>query len=332
MYSLFVLTRHFPLDPVLQSLQSQGVDLQNHADLIESEIYRVEEVRLGLDKPAFYIHISPSEINRALPRLQWSGSDNQFHHWLSRLLRFDFGKAAIDGQDAGHKTLVAAGYTLSYMLPSILLTYVIAIFLGLYLGQRPEHWVRRLIGTQLYIISAIPLFWIATLCVIYLTTPHYSRWLDLFPTVDVMIGGRAPYTYYLLPVLIIILHSLAYLTVAVKNLYIDQSQSPYITALRARGIKDSQIQRKHVLLNLMVPLTTLLTKSIPMAVGGSIIIEQIFNIPGIGRLLLKSIQSSDWNVTVPIICLVAIITVLSYLLADLLYTYFDPRIKSTLES
>jgi len=331
LYSLFVLTRHFPIDPVLQSLNSQGVDIQNHDNLLESDIYLTEKVRLGLDRPPFYLSIGPSQISRAIPSIRWLGIDNQFHHWLGKLLTFDFGKAAVDGQDAGHKTLIAVGYTLRYMIPSILLTYVIAILLGLFIGQKPEHWLRRFISTKLYIISAVPLFWIASLCVIYLTTPLYGKWLDIFPAVDVIVGGHLPVTYYILPILIVTYHSLAYLTIAVKNLYIDQAKSPYITGLKARGIDPSQINRKHILLNLMVPLTTLLTKAIPMAVGGSIIIEQIFNIPGIGRLLLKSIQSSDWNVTVPIICLVAVVTVLSYLLADVLYTYFDPRIQSTLE-
>jgi len=330
MYSLFMLTQYFPIDAVVQSLENQGVDIHSEANLFQSKLYKNERSRLGLDKPLFYFKIRSSKLSSALPSIKWTGIDNQFHQWISRLIVFDFGKATTDGRDAGHKTKVALGYTLTYMIPSLFFTYLLALSFGIFIGQYPDHWLRQFLSAQLYLIAAIPLFWIATLCVIYLTTPLYGKWLDLFPTVDVIVGSRIPFSYYLLPILIMTFHSLAYLTIQVKNLYIDQAQSPYVVGLKARGINPTQIKRKHILLNLMVPITTLFTKSIPTTIGGSVVLEQIFNIPGIGRLLLSSIQTSDWIVTVPIILVIAVVTLMSYLLADVLYTYFDPRIKSPL--
>jgi len=326
-YALFTLTRLFPYDPVVQSLEHQGVDYLDASGLTDQSVYDAEFRKLGLDKPVFYVSITPSEARSFLPSIRWHSVDNQFHSWFVGLIRLDFGTSSVDGSDTWDKTLKAFGYTLKYMIPALLLTFLVAFVIGILLGRYPDRLSSRVIDVFFYSLSSLPVFWVASLAVVYLTTPLYSKYLDLFPRVDVFVSGDIPMTYYALPIILVVIFSVAYLATQVKNIYTDIAKSPYINSLKARGLPHKSILVNHMMPNMMISLVTIFTLTIPIALGGSVVIEQIFNIPGIGRLLLSSINGSDWMMVVPVIVLIAIITTLSYLASDLLYAIFDPRVK-----
>lgn len=329
-YALYTLTRHFPDDPVIQSLVNQGVDYVGNGGVIDQSVYRAEEARLGLNRPTFYCSIQPSGFSPLIPSIAWHGADNQFHSWMINLLTLDFGVSALDGTDTGSKTWKAFGYTLAYVIPTLLITFLLSFVIGLGIGRRPDHWISRMGATWMYAMASIPLFWIASMGVIYLTTPLYGKCLDLFPRVDVHVEGGIPMTYFVLPVIILTLQSIAYISTQVKNIYLDTSRSTYVSNIRARGLSSNTILKKHIVPNMMIPLSTIFSLAIPAAMTGSVVIEQIFNIPGIGRLLLHSIRQGDWAVIVPIVLIIALVTTLSYLLGDLLYATFDPRVKQQL--
>lgn len=327
LYALHTLIQHFPVDPVVQSLINQGVDEAHNGGVIDSQIYLSEKMKLGLDKPEFYISISPSNRLALIPTINWHGVNNQFHRWIVKLSRLDFGISSVDGKPTWEKTIKAVTYTLQYMIPALLLTYLLSFLIGLMIGKLPNHWFSLLSSGMFYALSAIPLFWLATLAVIYLTTPLYSQYLDLFPRVDIYFEDGFPRWYYALPISIIVLQSVAYYSTQVKNIYKDTYKSVFMHSIKAKGISSNRILVHHTIPNMMIPLSTLMTLSVPTILSGSIVIEQIFNIPGVGRLLLQSIQSSDWTVVVPIIIIVGLTITLSYLLGDLIYALLDPRIK-----
>ncbi len=329
-YALFTLTKLFPYDPVIQSLENKGVDFLNSDGLYDQPIYDAEFIRLGLDKPVFYGAITPSKTTAILPSFQWYGADNQFHSWFMGLITLDFGSSSIDGSNTLSTTLKAFGYTLNYMLPALLFTFLLAFGLGVLMGRHPDRLSSRILDVFFYSLASLPVFWVASLAVVYLTTPLYSKYLDVFPRVDVFVNGDIPMTYYTLPIILVVIFSVAYLATQVKNIYIDIAKSPYIDSLKARGLSHRIILMNHMIPNMMISLVTIFTLTIPVALGGSVVIEQIFNIPGVGLLLLSAISVSDWMMVVPIVTLIAIITTLSYLASDLLYAIFDPRVKQQL--
>ena len=329
-YALFTLTKLFPYDPVIQSLQNKGVDFLDSDGRTDQPIYDSEFIRLGLDKPAFYGSITPSKTTALLPSIKWHGVDNQFHSWFVGLISLDFGSSSIDGSDTWSKTIKAFGHTLRYMIPALLLTFFLAFGIGILLGRHPDRLSSRVLDVFFYSLASLPVFWVASLAVVYLTTPLYSKYLDIFPRVDVFVSGDIPMTYYTLPIILVVIFSVAYLATQVKNVYLDIAKSPYIHSLKARGLSHRVILMNHMLPNMMISLVTIFTLTIPIALGGSVVIEQIFNIPGVGRLLLSAINGSDWMMVVPIVVLIAIITTLSYLLSDILYAIFDPRVKQQL--
>ena len=131
----------------------------------------------------------------------------------------------------------------------------------------------------------------------------------------------------LLPVICITLPSLAYVSRIMKSKFSEVLSSGFILALRAKGLGENRILIGHVLKNGLIPFITIMTGSIPGLFAGSLVIEIIFNIPGIGKLLFESILSNDWPVISGLIIMLSVVTVLAYLLADILYSWANPKIN-----
>lgn len=345
LFSVFTLSKNFPYDPVLLSLESQGADIfSNDGTAIDQEVYRQERIKLGLQLPEFYCSIVPSNYSYAdgtwqttahpslIPNLWWHGSSNQFHSWLVNSLRFDFGLSMADGKSAWSKTWTALLQTVKYVIPALILAFGLSIFLGLYLGEQKNVMFAKYIEKVLIGFNVTPVFWIATLALIFLTTSEYSGLLNWFPRVDVSVGSKhIPAKLFVLPILILVLHALAYLTIQIKNLYKEQAQAPYITSIQSRGLDKKTISTQHIFPNTLVPLITIFTGVIPSSLGGSVVIEEIFNIPGLGRLLFRSILQGDWNVVIPSLLLFTVITAVTYMIGDILYTLANPKLKTAFE-
>ncbi len=342
LFSVFTLSKNFPYDPVLLSLESKGADIfSNDGNSIDSAAYTNEQVLLGLHLPEFYCSVVPADYQfrnntwssscqpSLIPKVVWHGSDNQFHTWISRSLRLDFGVSMIDGKSAWSKTWTALMQTFKYVIPALILAFGLSIMIGLYLGEQKQSRLALFLERVLIAFNVTPVFWIATLAVIFLTTSQYTSLLNWFPRVDVTVGqGSIAYKQFFLPIIILVIHALAYLSIQLKNLYQAHAQAPFITSVKSRGIDKGSISRKHILPNTLIPLITIFSGVIPSSLGGSVVIEEIFNIPGLGRLLFRSILQGDWNVVIPTILLFTIITSVSYLLGDILYTIVNPKLNT----
>ncbi len=326
-FGLFVLSRYLPYDAAILSLESQGVDIHGvNGGGITNSILDKERERLGLNNPEFYCTLDFR--NTFFPQLEWHGTKNQFHSWLSSVLKLDFGNSRVDGSPSLQKVLLAFTQSLRYTIPAFLLLLILGISGGIYLA-RGNSGIRNTIEKVLMTLRITPLFWIATLALLFFTTPYYSKFLHWFPTVDVYIDGSGPsYTKYLLPCIILALHSMAYLSIQTKNLYLQTQGKFFVTGLRSRGISELHIGSRHILRNVAISLVTLVTSILPGVFAGSIIVEEIFNIPGIGRLFYDAVLVGDWNVVIPILILFTMATSLAYLLGDLLYVKLDPRLTT----
>ena len=278
-----------------------------------------------------------SDTRRTLlfPKFHWNGFSNRYHHWITSFFFRDMGQSIMDGQTVSSKIGKAFLWTIALGLLGIIFSYSIAIFLGLVLAQNPNSRSNKIINQLLYLIFSIPLFWIATLLVIYFTTDTYGRWMNIFPSVgiDIYPGESTVYQImknaknFILPVLCLSLPSITYIARLVRRSILDQLSQPYILTAASKGLTDKQILRRHAFPNAMLPLVTIFVESIPSVLGGSVLMEVIFNLPGIGRLLFDSIGVGDWNVVFGITMIIALVTTLSYLLGDILYGFVNPKIR-----
>jgi len=130
-----------------------------------------------------------------------------------------------------------------------------------------------------------------------------------------------------LPIICLVANDIAYLSRLTRNNIIFQQMKGFVTMAKAKGLDDRKILTRHILPNALIPIITIIAGSIPAGLSGSLIIEVIFNIPGMGRLMFDSIYSSDWNVVFGILIIISIFTIIFLLLADLLYGWLNPKIK-----
>lgn len=271
-----------------------------------------------------------------LPSMVFYGTRNQYHQWMYDLIRLDFGLSIADARPAISKILYAMSWTLFYVLIAYVFSLLTAIPLGLFNAWNHGKPIEKVVSSASFVFYAFPLFWIATLAAIFLTNDLYASWLHIFPGLGVgnissqmSMAERisTSFPYLVLPALVLALHSAASGIRIVRNSTFAELKNDYFITAKAKGLNTFQLVWRHILPNAMLPIITLLVSSFPAALTGSIVLEVIFNIPGMGRLLYDSILFMDWNVVFGILILMGLITFVFYLLGDLLYAYLNPKIK-----
>jgi peptide/nickel transport system permease protein len=269
-----------------------------------------------------------------LPVFYWHGTNNQYHQWMGGFITFKPLTSLIDGRNAWAKILDALSWTLLLNGLAFILAIVLGVLIGLWSGTHDGYKKERVVNIILFTLFALPSFWLATLFIYFLSS---GEWLSIFPA-----GGLGPYhnesnffnkwavllTHLTLPVLCLSLGSLAYISRQMKQSVVNQFHQPYVFSLRSLGVSEKTILRKHVFRNALFPVITMIGGALPALLSGSLIIEVIFSIPGMGRLMYTSLVARDWPVVFPILMFGAAMTVFSYILTDVIYKWADPRVKS----
>ncbi len=269
-----------------------------------------------------------------LPSIYWHGGQNQYHQWLTGFLTFKPVTSLIDGRNAWAKIVDALKWTLLLNGIAFIFAIVLGMWIGMWSGIHDGSIIERWINIKLFALFALPSFWLATLFIYFLSS---GEWLTIFPA-----GGLGPYhtagniftkwgvllMHLTLPVLCLALGSLAYVSRQMKQSVMHQLIQPYVLSLRTLGVSEKTILRKHVFRNALFPMITMIGGALPALLSGSLIIEVIFSIPGMGRLMYTSLMARDWPVVFPILMFSAGITVFAYILTDIIYKWADPRVKS----
>lgn len=282
------------------------------------------------------IYISEPQISSFTPNFAWYGFNNQFHKWFGNTMKFNFGVSIIDGQSVSKKISKSLKWTLIYVLIAYILTFGLAIPLGIYIAYNHKKRIAKFLDLKFMAFYSIPLFWMATLAVIFFTSSEIIPIFNIFPSIGIghissdmslskQITTAVP--HLILPAIIIAIHSGAYLSTLIKRNMLKEMKKKYFIALMSRGLSRKKVILKHIFPNSILPLITLIVVGLPASLAGSVIIEVIFNIPGMGRLLYDSILKFDWNVVYAIVLVIGVATYISYIIGDILYTYFNPKIK-----
>lgn len=315
--------------------------------LLKIGIHYTDAIDFTTEKDyAKYIELSDGELKSRLsstyklntfylPKFHWHGINNQFHKWISGFIKGEFGTSIYNGKAAQELVLTALTWTFCIAVPAIAFTFLFGILIGYFLAKNGGTKKEKILNQVLYLIYAIPVFWIATMAVMYCTTDDYGSWTNIFPSVGIEIHPEATtlqqilrnWEKIILPIIIGSLSSIAYLARILRRSITDEMKEAYITTAYSKGLNHSEVIRKHALPNALLPIITILAGAIPATLGGSVVLEVIFNIPGIGRLLYNSVGLADWDVVFCIIMITGAVTILSFLFADLLYAYFNPKIR-----
>ncbi len=275
-------------------------------------------------------------MGQLLPTIHWYGLQNQYHHWIVHVMHGDFGRSLIDGRPVKSKIVEALHWTLSINIIAILLAFGLAIPLGVIVAKHAGKLTDQLISSVLFAMYAMPSFWLAMLCIVFLTTSEYGSWLDWFPTSGVgMVSPGMSFWQHIgirishltLPVFCVLAGSLAYLTRQMRGSMLRELRQDYIRLAYAKGLSDRRVLWGHAVRNALFPMITMVGSAFPAAISGSVILEVLFSIPGMGRLLYLSILSKDWPVVYAMVLFAAVLTVTGYFVADVLYRQADPRVS-----
>lgn len=247
-----------------------------------------------------------------------------YARWIGGLARLDLGTsiALQPGRRVSELVMQALPWTLTLGILSLFTTLLIALPMGTIAAWRPSSFAARTGGAGLYLLHALPVFWIA----LVLQDLLAGR-LGLLPVLGTTAGGAGVLgSSWVLPTLALSIGSLAFVIRFFRAALLDAAAATYTVAARARGAGDGRILMGHALANAAVPLISLLGMILPGILGGSVVVESIFAIPGIGRLFFRAASQRDYPVVMGLALLTAAGTLVATLIADLLYRLADPRV------
>lgn len=338
----FTMIQLSPGGPVFTRIQQLQATMG--AEQIPPEVIEQTKALYGLDKP---LHI-------------------QYVTWLGRLVRFDFGDSYIDNRPVMTRIAEALPITLQLNLISLVIIYAVSIPLGIHSATHQYSRSDTFITLMLFILYSLPNFWVAMLLIFYFgggagsdqltavfdrlfellrirdTTP--IEWLMVnvlhfqwFPIYGFSTPGSDEWPFhrwlidrlyhFVLPVFCLSYASFAAISRYARAGMIEVIRQDYIRTARAYGFPERTVVLRYALRNSLIPILTLLGTILPAMIGGSVIIETIFTIPGMGLLFYESILSRDYPMVMGAFTILAILTLLGLILSDVLYALTDPRIR-----
>ncbi len=269
-----------------------------------------------------------------VPKIAWYGLDNQYHKWFYNFfVKLDFGISLQDKQPIAAKIKSNILVTMTISLLSILLSYFIAIPLGVFSARNKGKFSDNATTTVLFVLYSLPSFWIATLLIIYLCSPENLNWFPAYGLGEFKEGmnffqklGVRAY-HIVLPLFCWTYGSLAFLSRQMRGGMLNILNQDYIRTSRAKGLAENKVIWKHAFRNSLLPVITIFANVFPAMISGAIVIEVIFSLPGMGRMLLDAIVFKDFPVVFTLVLITAFLTMVGYLIADILYAIVDPRIS-----
>jgi peptide/nickel transport system permease protein len=249
----------------------------------------------------------------------------QYFHWLGNALQGDLGRSIIYQENVTSVLAAKLPVTLHLSLLSLILSTFIGIAFGILCAIRRGTILDSFLTVVANIGVAIPIFWLGILG-IYLFGLKLG-WLEIYGYTSPFEDFWKSSSQLVMPVFCMTVSSLAMLTRQTRSSMLEVVRQDYIRTAWSKGLKERVIVSKHALKNALIPIVTLLGLNLRTLIGGSVLIETVFNIPGMGRLMVSSVFSKDFIVVQAITLLIAIIVLAGNLLVDISYGWLDPKIR-----
>lgn len=256
----------------------------------------------------------------------------QYRWWLGNLLTLDFGTSIVERRPVGELIAEKLPHTLQLNGVAFVLAAMIGVPIGLWSAVRSGRLSERAAAVAFFLLYSLPSFWVALLLM-----QLFSVRYDVFPLfgmhsenyLQLSAAGRVldRLRHLVLPVITLAYAQLAIFARFSKSAVTDVIRQDFITTAKAKGAAPGAVLWRHAFRNALIPLITLLGLTIPYLISGSVIVEQIFQWDGIGRLYLESILRRDYPTVLGLTVVTAVVTLLASLAADLMYAAADPRIR-----
>ena len=280
-----------------------------------------------------------------IPKIAFYGLGNQYHRWLfgdggkySRGLLFhgDFGTSYITREPISDVIYSKIGWSLFFSMLSVILAYLISIPVGVKAAAKRGSRFDKVSSLILFMLYSMPSFWLATLLLMTFANPDV---IHLFPASGVKPALGYPdgasffekvkisFPYIILPAICYTYSSFAFLSRTMRVSMIEIVGQDYIRTAHAKGLSEKKVIWKHGFRNALLPIITVFANIFPAAIGGSVIIESIFTIPGMGKETIYAIYNNDYPMIIAVLTITAFLTLLGYLISDILYAIVDPRIS-----
>lgn len=296
------------------------------------------------------VEASKTKIKQYIPAIHVYGK-NQFHRWVfgdgnwltgkgsthtKGILRGDFGYSYQTKLPVNQIIGDRMRWSLFFTLISVCLAYLISIPLGIRAAAKRNSVFDRTSSVILFVLYSMPTFWVATLLLMGLANPLTAQ---VFPASGVepmtgipdgtswlkTISLRIP--YLILPTIAYTYAQLAFLSRITRVSMLETLSQDFVRTAQAKGLSQFRVLYVHAFRNALLPLITVFSNIFPAAIGGSVILETIFSIPGMGQQIFQAIYSNDYPVIITVFTLTGILTLVGYLVADILYAFADPRIS-----
>jgi peptide/nickel transport system permease protein len=242
----------------------------------------------------------------------------QYGTWLLNMVTGDFGKSVIrTGEPVSEMLLEAAPFTLKLNLIALIVSVMIAVPIGVVAAVKRYTMFDygSMVGTTFGV--ALPNFWVSLMLIIVFALTF--RWLPPY--------GAESWKGYVLPVLVLASEQTAVIARLMRGTVIEVLGQDYVTTARAKGLSNAAVLSRHVLKNALLPVVTILGFRLAFILSGTIVIETVFALPGVGRLFIDSVFRLDYQVVQAIVLLLSVLVVVGNLITDLVYAYIDPRIR-----
>ena len=258
----------------------------------------------------------------------------QYAVWLRNLFTLNFGESFKDNQPVINKILERLPTTVKIEVLSILLVYLVAIPLGIYSATHSYSLGDQATTFAAFVLFALPVIWAGTMAIVflcggdfyYLFPPGGVTSLDYSPAWPLWAKIKDQAWHLFLPVLLLSYAGFAGLSRYMRTGMLEQLRQDFVLTARAKGLSESIVIYKHVLRNSLIPMVTILADLLPGLIGGSVIIETIFSIPGLGQLGYEAVLARDYPTVMALFTMSALLTLAGILLSDVLLALVDPRI------
>ncbi len=295
---VFFVMRLLPGDPVLIYV-AQTAELQ----AMPPEMLDKLRAEFGLDKPIMV----------------------QYANWVADVFQGDFGTSIFYREKVGKLMLERFPVTIHLGLLAFIFGAIFGVLAGLLAAVRRGKWVDRVITPLTYVGITIPVFLLGILLIYafglklhWLPISGYTSPLD-----DFWLSTRQ----VIMPVLCLAVFGLAANARQMRSAMLEVTRQDYIRTAWSKGLRESTVIMKHALKNSLIPVITLMGIGVSVIFGGSVLVETVFAIPGVGRLLVSSIFGQDYVVVQAITLVIAVIVLLVNLIVDISYAWLDPRIR-----
>ena len=295
---VFFIMRLLPGDPLLIYV-AQSAELQT----MPAEILERLRHEFGLDKPIIV----------------------QYANWVSGVFRGELGTSIFYREKVRTLMMERFPITLHLGLLALILGAVLGVLAGLLAAVRRGKWVDKVVTPLTYVGVTIPVFWLGILMIYAFGLK--LKWLPIAgytsPFDDFWLSTRR----LVMPVICLAVFLLAANARQMRSSMLEVIRQDYIRTAWAKGLRERMVILRHAMKNSLIPVITLMGMGVGIIFGGSVLVETVFAIPGVGRLLVSSIFGHDYVVVQAITLVIAVIVLLTNLIVDISYGWFDPRIR-----